>query len=1056
MAFNLDIWRDKTRSSLKDVGGWLKQRVTQDAPPVLYGYLTGLSLFPLAAAAQSGEFVPVLMALGNVAGGIGGNLIANQLQQWVERGQPVTEGEVVEWAAEQGAANPEFRQAVDEILEKLKVMEQAQAGLSSQQQQQFQQMLRTELQQLGNLARFEAHLSGVGSIIHGQGNIGVVATEASTAIGPVAGNVTINQTQHRAGPAPKTLREAYLNRLLEKANALSLAGIDPKAASAQAEAQLNLGAVYTALLTLTADQPDRPERGEIADREARRLSALAQLNRNPRLVLLGDPGSGKSTFIAFVSMCLAGEMLKHPQVNLAQLTAPLPDDKGQDQQERQPWQFGPLLPVPVVLRDFAARGLPPVGQPATAAHLWRFIVAELKEATLGGLAQSLGEELHQQGGLLLLDGLDEVPEAEQRRVQIKQAIEDFARTFKRCRIMITSRTYAYQQQDWRLTGFAEAVLAPFSQGQMRRFVERWYAHVAAVRGLKTEDAQGRAELLKRAIFGSERLTGLAERPLLLTLMASLHAWRGGSLPDKREELYADAVDLLLDLWETRKLERTPDGRLVPTEPSLTEWLKVDRAAMRGLLNRLAYQVHAAQPDLVGTADVAQGDLVSGLMDLSQEAVNPVLLVRYLSQRAGLLLPRGVGVYTFPHRTFQEYLAACHLTDHDYPDLVAQLARQEPNRWREVALLAGAKAARGTVSAIWQLAEALCYRGLDDARCDPTDPWGALLAGQALVETATLQALSERHQAKLERIQHWLVQILARGDLPAVERAEAGRVLAHLGDPRPGVGLRSRSPLPLGEGLGERALPDILWRDVPAGPFLMGEKKTEVKLPAFRISVYPITNAQYAAFVSVNGYGTEPYWHEAQQAGYWSESGFKGRYDDAVRDRPVDFGAPFNLPNHPVVGVSWYEALAFCRWLTGQLQSAGELGPGQEVSLPTEAQWEKAARGTDGREYPWGADADPDRANYDETGLGNTSAVGCFPRGVSPYGCLDLSGNVREWCRTKYDDPNDNSLEGDVFRVLRGGAFSSNVRLVRCASRSRDFPSVGDVNYGFRVMVSPFS
>ena len=108
---------------------------------------------------------------------------------------------------------------------------------------------------------------------------------------------------------------------------------------------------------------------------------------------------------------------------------------------------------------------------------------------------------------------------------------------------------------------------------------------------------------------------------------------------------------------------------------LAEWLKVDREKVRTLLNELAYQAHAAQPDLVGTADVAEGDLVSGLMRLSQNPdVKPVRLVEYLSQRAGLLLPRGVEVYTFPHRTFQEYLAACYLTDADYPDLVARLAR----------------------------------------------------------------------------------------------------------------------------------------------------------------------------------------------------------------------------------------------------------------------------------------------------------------------------------------------------------------------------------------------
>jgi formylglycine-generating enzyme required for sulfatase activity len=907
------------------------------------------------------------------------------------------------------------------------------------------------------VSTLNAQLTSSGAIAQGPG--AVAAGAGGVAVGgDVLGDVIHTVVQQlmvemvTPGPRPDTLRAAYLNRLFETTGHLSLAGVDPKAAS-ESEARLDLGAVYTALLTVTSEAHERLERGETPDREAKRLSALTQLNRNPHLVLLGDPGSGKSTFVNFVAMCLAGEALGQDQANLALLTAPLPDEKGEAQEEPQPWEHGLLLPVRVILRDFAARGLPAVGERASADHLWRFIVEGLNAAALGDYAQHLRRELLEQGGLLLLDGLDEVPEADQRRQQIKQSVEDFASVFPQCRVLVTSRTYAYQKQDWRLPGFAETVLAPFSPGQIRRFVDRWYAHIAALRGIHPDDAQGRAELLKRAIFGSDRLGGLAQRPLLLTLMASLHAWRGGSLPEKREELYADTVDLLLDWWESPKMVRDGQGRVLVSQPSLAEWLKVDRDKVRELLNKLAYDAHAAQPELVGTADVPEGELVGGLMRLSQNPdVNPARLVEYLSQRAGLLLPRGVGVYTFPHRTFQEYLAACYLTDHDYPDLVADLARKQPDRWREVILLAGAKAARGSAFAVWALVEALCYREPEAAESDLVGAWGAHLAGQALAETADLARVSERDQGKVQRVRRWLTRILREGELPAVERVRAGESLAQLGDPRfredtwylPDETLLGYVEIPEGAflmGTWEQDIPALLKRLGGEQEWYEDESpRHEVTLPAYYVARYPVTMAQFRIFVEESGYKAQGGWE---------------RYS--------------RLDNHPVVGVSWYDARAYCDWLTEQLR-AWEATPeplasllhdeGWQVRLPSEAEWEKAARGTDGRIYPWGDEADVERANYGETGIGTTSAVGCFPGGGSPYGLLDMSGNVWEWCHSLFRpypyDPTDGreNPEAEGSRVLRGGSFDGNLRLVRCAYRLRLDPDDWFRNFGFRICVAP--
>ena len=259
-------------------------------------------------------------------------------------------------------------------------------------------------------------------------------------------------------------------------------------------------------------------------------------------------------------------------------------------------------------------------------------------------------ELLEQGGLLLLDGLDEVPEADRRREQIKQAVEDFAATFPRCRILVTSRTYAYQQQDWRLPGFAEAVLAPFGAGQIRRFVDRWYAHIAALRGCTPTTPRAGPSCSSGPSLAATACAELAERPLLLTLMASLHAWRGGSLPEKREELYADTVDLLLDWWESPKVVRDAEGEVVVQQPSLAEWLKVDRDKVRELLNELAYRgPRRASPTWWARPMCRRATWSSGLMRLSQNPdVQPGAPGRVPEPAGRAALPRGWG--STPFRT----------------------------------------------------------------------------------------------------------------------------------------------------------------------------------------------------------------------------------------------------------------------------------------------------------------------------------------------------------------------------------------------------------------------
>jgi formylglycine-generating enzyme required for sulfatase activity len=238
---------------------------------------------------------------------------------------------------------------------------------------------------------------------------------------------------------------------------------------------------------------------------------------------------------------------------------------------------------------------------------------------------------------------------------------------------------------------------------------------------------------------------------------------------------------------------------------------------------------------------------------------------------------------------------------------------------------------------------------------------------------------------------------------------------------------------------------MVW--VPPGPFLMGSDNDddpqaydselpqhEVRLPGYWIGRYPVTVAQYRDFVEKSG-------------------------------RDVDERSLKDPDDHPVCYVNWRDALAYCRWLNERT--------GLPVTLPSEAEWEKAARGTDGRIYPWG-DEDPtaELCNFDRN-VDDTTPVGNYsPEGDSPYECADMAGNVWEWTRSlwgedwqepDFDYPYDSEdgredLEAgdDVRRVVRGGSFGLTEYLVRCAYRNGlNLPLNRSWNRGFRVVVSPF-
>jgi formylglycine-generating enzyme required for sulfatase activity len=878
----------------------------------------------------------------------------------------------------------------------------------------------------------------------------VTAGKRGVAIG---GNFQGNVYQ---GRPPKDDRQAiaiYRRMLVLTCRQLPLRGVHVGASdAASGEKPLDLDQVYVSLdtttslpepITLGHGVPLFLDQGTIA--EERRLSALNAVAVSRRVVLLGDPGSGKSTFVNHLSLCLALNGLEPSQHWCEERVPDWPKDEAN------------LLPLPVILRDFA-RTIPSRPSSPDARTLWRFILEGLARQCLSAVAEPIEKALDTGQVIVLLDGLDEVATPAQRKY-VRDAVQKFAERYQNSRFLVTCRTLSYQDQACQLRftnpqgkadEFPAFTLAPFNEQKIDQFIAAWFGDLQRMGVVKADDAEPLTRGLQSAIRRPD-LWQLASNPLLLTVMALVHTHKG-RLPDARALLYEDTVEILLWRWEQLKL--TSDTQTPGLRQLLVETGRSD-VDLKRTLWRLAYEAHHSGGREERLADIGEFTLQQALAELHPDRNRQWAwqVIQTIKLRAGLLLERLPQVYTFPHRTFQEYLAGAHLASQAHFAQDAAKLVEAGAFWREVILLAVGKLVylSGDIDKPLSLVGELCPELGATTLLGWQQAW---LAGEVLGEMGLPRVCeSVLGRDLFQRVQGRLAKLIEVGTLAPVERAKAGIALGKLGDPRDGVGI-------------DGGLPDIGWITIPPGPFPMGNDEPEAEfgneMPRFicplikrcyRIGRYPITVAQYQTFVDAGGYGDEG-------SEYWTKAGSKWKQTEGIKG-PEDYQPVFQTPNHPRVGVSWSEAVAFCRWLTAEMRRRGELKEDQEITLPTEAQWERAARHTDGRSFPWGRDTDDlaQRCNMDKTGIGHTSAVGLFPSGLSQCEAADLAGNVWEWCVTKwpsnyrrYEMNVAERLDAPCSRVLRGGSWRDvGPTYLRCAYRNDRTPDCRSTNIGFRCV-----
>ncbi|WP_028314253.1 SUMF1/EgtB/PvdO family nonheme iron enzyme [Desulfatibacillum aliphaticivorans] len=370
----------------------------------------------------------------------------------------------------------------------------------------------------------------------------------------------------------------------------------------------------------------------------------------------------------------------------------------------------------------------------------------------------------------------------------------------------------------------------------------------------------------------------------------------------------------------------------------------------------------------------------------------------IEPRCGLL-KRDNGAYGFAHLTFQEFLCAHWLKANslDYWKAIQPFLNDE---WYKeaVELFIGLLSEDNR-----KWSHAIVKNILEGADREPFHKWR--LAARALKDMHPKARTVDLTDLATEKMR----KAIASRTLEPVPRADAGEILGRLGDRR-----------------------DLeAFVRIPGGTYRF--KDGQVELEEFEISQYPVANQWYKKFMKDRGYAERKYW--TKQGRLWLNEE-KEKQPRLWEDRQ------FNCPNQPVVGVCWYEAAAFCKWLTISRND------GFLYSLPTQQQWETAAAGREKREYPWGKWQDG-FCNTSETEIAKTSAVGVFPQGATPEKIHDMAGNVWEWTRSRYDTRED--FDGNETPVLRGGSWVGSQFNARCAGGGRDDPAGRGYGVGFRCV-----
>ena len=784
-----------------------------------------------------------------------------------------------------------------------------------------------------------------------------------------------------------------------------------------------------------------------------------------KIAIVGDAGSGKSALLQWAGMTIA-------QGHLAQNLSK--DQKAFLKAIGFNNLFRHFVPLLVPLRNYyghCKENKLPINTNSLHTFICEYSQRQYRKENL---PDDLFRHLLRKGCLVMFDGMDEVEFAD--RPDVRAAVEGVVadnRNSSRNIYLVTTRPSAAEITS-QLIDFDTAAVLPITSEKRVSIIELWCDAVYPT----LTDADNKARDLLRRIE-NPLVNEMATTPLMINIFALVY-YHSRDLPSQRAELFEQAVKALLT-DPHKQGQAVSDATLWGGRPANQRF---DDMAL------IAYILHDEEKDSIFADELISAEVFWKRFGAEKETAQQKAsdFLDLVARRGGLLRQDGKS-YDFYIRRFREFLAGHHMAqklEEQWIPVLQKHVHGKSDQWIEPLLLAVGFLAYSNDNKAKKLMQCLMDTAQDPDRHD----YALTIAGVALADILKNPTEQVKNLFAVEKKQlpEMLKGILEKNP-PTVGvdlRYRLGLALGEIGDPRFTISLEKDVKV---------ILPEMV--SIPAGVFRMGTSEEDEKIikeqeaqswgdekPAhdvllseYSIGKYPVTNAEYRCFWEQGGYDPQATW--------WSETGRKWRTgawesdlswlpDEETRkqwkewlaerpverrDRPFWWDNPkWNGSNLPVVGVSWFEVEAYCNWLSRITA--------KQFRLPTEAQWEHAARGAEGFLWAWDNEWDSGKANTDEAEkkIGGTSPVGMYPNGASSYKAQDMIGNVWEWCLDWYSEDEYRNRKDGVLdprgpqsgsaRVLRGGSWGLDRYSARCSYRSGAGPDNFGGDLGFRVVCSP--